>query len=78
MSAVPMSPALVPISASAFLRGSASFGRSPALGISCPHAIIPGWSAIPKLRGDHLRGLLALRAGPAYDSTLLFPANSRQ
>jgi len=29
MSAVPMSPALVPISASSFLRSSVSFGRSP-------------------------------------------------
>jgi hypothetical protein len=31
------------------------------------------WSAIRKLTRDQLRRLLALRAGPAYDSKLLFP-----
>jgi len=36
------------------------------------------WSAIPKLPRDQRRGLLALRAGPAYDSKLLFSANSHQ
>jgi len=36
------------------------------------------WSAIPKLTRDQRRGLLALRAGPAYDSKLLFSADSHQ
>ncbi len=36
------------------------------------------WSAIRKLPRDQRRGLLALRAGPAYDSKLLFSANSHQ
>jgi len=36
------------------------------------------WSANRKLTRNHLRGLLALRAGPAYDSKLLFSADSHQ
>ena len=36
------------------------------------------WSAMRKLTRNQLRGLLALRAGPAYDSKLLFSADSHQ
>src|SRR6266567_6343143 len=35
-------------------------------------------SANRKLTRNQLRGLLALRAGPAYDSKLLFSADSHQ
>src|SRR5260370_40851104 len=55
--------------------------RSVSVVLACCSANPPiqdEWLAIRKLTRNQLRRLLALRAGPAYDSKLLFSADSHQ
>jgi len=61
-------------------RTSPNFSRAPRDADEYPAITVDlsEWSAIRKLTRDQLRRLLALSAGPAYDSKLLFSANSHQ